>query len=103
MPSALVSSAEAGAASGDTAIKAAFPDWSEDVEEMITEGNRVVTRYTSRGTHRGEFKGIAPTGRSIAVREISIYRVAKGKVVEQWCLLDELDRLQQLGAWPSSG
>jgi steroid delta-isomerase-like uncharacterized protein len=94
---------QAGAREGIRRIKAAFPDWSEDVEEMIAEGNRVVTRYTSRGTHRGEFKGIAPTGRSIAVREISIYRVAKGKVVEQWCLLDELDRLQQLGARPSSG
>ena len=87
-----------GVRDGIRRIKAAFPDWREDVDEMIAEGNRVVTRYTSRGTHRGEFRGLAPTGRAIAVREISIYRVSNGKVVEQWCLLDELDRLRQLGA-----
>jgi steroid delta-isomerase-like uncharacterized protein len=92
----------AGVREGIRRIKLAFPDWREDVDEMVAEGRRVVTRYTSRGTHHGEFRGIAPTGRSIAVREISIYRVVKGKVVEQWCLLDELDRLQQLGARPSS-
>ena len=92
----------AGVREGIRRIKAAFPDWREDVDEMIAEGNRVVTRYTSRGTHRGEFRGIAPTGRAITVREISIYRIAKGKVTEQWCLLDELDRLQQLGALPAS-
>src|SRR3989442_3756038 len=93
----------AGVREGIRRIKLAFPDWREDVDEMITEGNRVVTRYTSRGTHRGEFRGIAPTGRAIADREISIYPVAKGSVGEQWCLLDELDRLQQLGALPAGG
>ena len=85
-----------GVREGIRRIKAAFPDWREDVEEMITEGSRVVTRYTSRGTHRGEFRGIPPTGRAVIVPEISVYRVADGKVAEQWCLLDELDRLQQL-------
>jgi len=93
----------AGVREGIRRVKEAFPDWRETVDEMIAEGNRVVTRYTSTGTHRGPFRGIAPTGRAIAVREISIYRVARGKVVEQWCLLDELDRLQQLGAAPKTG
>ncbi len=89
-----------GAREGIRRAKTAFPDWREDVEEMVAEGNRVVTRYTSHGTHRGRFSGapdLAPTGRAIAVREMSLYRVAKGKVVEQWCLLDERHRLQQLG------
>ena len=87
-----------GAREGISRIRAAFPDWHEAVEDMVTEGNKVVTRYTSTGTHRGEFRGLAPTGRRITVPEISIYRVAKGKVVEQWCLIDDLGRLQQLGA-----
>ena len=87
-----------GVRRGIARIKAAFPDWREDVEEMIAEGNRVVTRYTSRGTHRGTFWGIAPTGASVTVPEISIYRVAHGRVAEQWCLVDELGRMQQLGA-----
>jgi len=91
----------AGAREGIRRARAAFPDWHEAVEAMVTEGNTVVTRYTSTGTHLGEFRGLpglAPTGRAIAVPEISIYRVASGKVAEQWCLLDELGRLQQLGA-----
>jgi steroid delta-isomerase-like uncharacterized protein len=88
----------AGAREGITRIKAAFPDWHEAIEDMVTEGNTVVTRYTSTGTHRGEFRGLRPTGTKISVPEISIYRVARGKVTEQWCLLDDLGRLEQLGA-----
>lgn len=87
-----------GAREGIARIRAAFPDWHEAVEQMVAEGDTVVTRYTSTGTHRGEFRGIARTGRAITVPEISIYRVARGRVVEQWCLLDELGRMQQLGA-----
>lgn len=91
-----------GAREGIRRAKAAFPDWHEHVDEMVTEGNRVVTRYTSTGTHRGDFRGIPATGRPLTVREMSIYRVAHGKVVEQWCLLDELHRLQQLGVLPAT-
>ena len=89
-----------GAREGLVRIKAAFPDWNEAIDDMVTEGNKVVTRYTSTGTHRGEFRGVAPSGRKVTVPEISIYRVQKGKVVEQWCLLDELDRLRQIGGAP---
>jgi steroid delta-isomerase-like uncharacterized protein len=91
----------AGAREGIRRATTAFPDWHEAVEQVVAEGNLVVTRYTSTGTHLGEFRGlpdVPPTGRTISVPEISIYRVAGGKVVEQWCLLDELGRLQQLGA-----
>ena len=94
-----------GAREGIRRAKTAFPDWHEAVEAMVTEGNVVVTRYTSTGTHQGEFRGLpglAPTGKKISVPEISIYRVASGKVAEQWCLLDELGRLQQLGATVSA-
>ena len=77
--------------------RTAFPDWYEDVVDMIAEGDRVVTRYVSTGTHRGGFWGCAPTGLTITVHEMSIYRIADGKVIEQWCCIDELDRLMQLG------
>ena len=74
----------------------AFPDWYENVVDMVAEGDRVVTRYVSTGTHRGEFWGIAPTGIRITVHEMSIYRIAEEKVIEQWCCIDELERLIQL-------
>ena len=90
----------AAAREGLVRIKAAFPDWNEAIEDMLCEGNTVATRFTSTGTHRGEFRGVAPTGRRITVPEISMYRVQKGKVVEQWCLLDELGRLRQIGGAP---
>lgn len=86
-----------GARNGIVRIRAAFPDWHEHVEQMVTEGNTVVTRYTSTGTHRGDLDGLAPTARAIAIPEISIYRVARGKVAEQWCLYDRLVYTQQLG------
>lgn len=66
--------------------------------DLLAEGDRVVTRYLSTGTHRGPFWGLAPTGILITVHEMSIYRIADGKVIEQWCCIDELDRLTQLGA-----
>jgi steroid delta-isomerase-like uncharacterized protein len=85
---------------GITRIRSAFPDWCEHVHELLAEGAHVASRYTSRGTHRGVFGGIPPTGRTITVPEISIFRISGGKVVEQWCMVDELARLQQLGALP---
>ena len=81
-------------------VRQAFPDWPEAVEDMITEGSKVVTRYASTGAHRGAFRGIAATGATITVPEISIDSAARGEVLEQWCLLDELGRLQQLGTKP---
>jgi len=87
-----------GVRQGISRIRSAFPDWHEEVEDLVEEGDRVVSRYTSRGTHRGAFWGVSPTGRRITVAEISIFRVAGGKAAEQWCLVDELARMYQLGA-----
>lgn len=87
-----------GVRRGITRIRAAFPDWFEQVEDLVEERDRVVSRYTSRGTHRGPFWGLPPTGRPVTVPEISIFRIAKGRIAEQWCLLDELGRMEQLGA-----
>ena len=83
---------------GIVSTRTAFPDWFEKVVDMVAEGDRVATRYISTGTHRGDFWGLAPTGTKVTVHEMSIYRIAEGKIIEQWCSIDELDRLMQLGA-----
>ncbi|MDO1558465.1 ester cyclase [Brevundimonas sp. 2R-24] len=86
-----------GVVYGVKRIRTAFPDWFERVDDVLVDGDRVAVRYTSTGTHQGAFWGLAPTGARIEVREMSIYRVADGRIAEQWCLFDELARLQQLG------
>ena len=78
--------------------RASFPDWQETVDDSIAEGDRVVIRFHSTGTHRGTFAGMAPTGRKIAIREIAIYRLAGGKIVEQWGMPDLHGLLTQLQA-----
>jgi steroid delta-isomerase-like uncharacterized protein len=82
---------------GVTRIRTAFPDWHERVLDVFGSADRVASRYVSTGTHRGTFWGIEPTGRRIEIEEISIFRIAGGRVAEQWCMFDELARLQQLG------
>ena len=74
----------------------AFPDWFEDVVDIIAENDRVVTRYVSTGTHSGPYQGIQPTGKKITVDEISVFRLKENKVAEQWCLVDDLALLKQL-------
>ena len=86
-----------------TMYRSAFPDVHFTVEDQIAEGDRVVTRWTARGTHQGAFMGIPPTGKQAMVTGISITRVASGKVVEGWTNFDALGLLQQLGAGPSMG
>ena len=63
---------------------AAFPDMRITVEDMIAEGDRVAARVTMRGTHRGEFLGMAPTGKRVQVRAMDMFRIANGKIVEHW-------------------
>ncbi len=82
-------------------LRRAFPDIHFTIEDQIAEGNRVATRWTARATHRGEYQGIAPTGRAGVVTGITINRVANGKIVEGWTNLDELGMLHQLGVIPS--
>jgi steroid delta-isomerase-like uncharacterized protein len=81
----------------------AFPDIRITVEDMIAEGDKVVTRYTIRGTHKGEFFGVPPTDRQIALEGITIHRFAGGKIVEEWERYDNLGLLQQLGLAPEGG
>jgi steroid delta-isomerase-like uncharacterized protein len=79
----------------------AFPDLQITIEDQIAEGGKVVTRWSSRGTHRGEFRGIAPTGNEVRLTGIGIFRFSDGKVVESWDNFDQLGMMQQLGAIPS--
>ncbi len=82
------------------AMRAAFPDWRSTVEEMVVEGDRVVERWTGRGTHQGEFQGIGPTGKSVAVPGVVFYRIADGKIAEFRGQFDRLSLLEQLGVMP---
>jgi len=75
----------------------AFPDYHQTIHDWIVEDEKVVARWTTRGTHRGEYNGIAPTGKVIREHGIDIFRVVDGKVVEHWVELDLLGIYQQMG------
>jgi steroid delta-isomerase-like uncharacterized protein len=81
----------------------AFPDLRVTTNAVLSEGDTVVCRYTWDGTHRGDFFGVPATGRRVTVSGISVYRVAGGKIVEEWWLEDLLGLMQQLGAIPAPG
>ena len=81
----------------------AFPDLRVTANAVLSEGDTVVCRYTWDGTHRGDFFGVPATGRRVTVSGISVYRVAGGKIVEEWWLEDLLGLMQQLGAIPAPG
>jgi predicted ester cyclase len=85
-------------------LRAAFPDLRVSVEDLIAEGDKVVVRVTSRGTHRAAFAGVAPTGAAVAWSGIVIRRIGNGRVVEQWSQYDTADLVRQLSeAAQSSG
>ena len=85
------------------AVRAAFPDFHNTIEELIAEGDKVVARLTYRGTHRGHLFGIVPTGRQVVYSGIAIFRIAGGKIVDGWVIGDTLALMQQLGAVPVMG
>ncbi len=74
--------------------------WNVTIEEMIAEGDRVVVRWTSRGTHQGEVHGLPPTGKEVTNSGINIFRIAEGKIAEVWDIMDRLWLWQQLGVLP---
>ena len=85
----------------DTALYfAAFPDIKATVEDMVAEGDKVVARWIMRGIHEGTVRGIPATGRQVIVKGVTIKRIASGKVVEEWALIDMLGLMQQIGAIP---
>jgi predicted ester cyclase len=78
----------------------AFPDLQVNVEDQIAEGDKVVSRLTMSGTHKGEFMGIPPTGKKGTAKLIDIVRIVNGKVVERWGIMDQADLMKQLGIQP---
>jgi steroid delta-isomerase-like uncharacterized protein len=80
-------------------FRRAFPDCAVSVDLQLAEGDRVVTRYTVRGTHRDAFQGVPATGRSVQVSGIAIHRVAGGRIAEAWGYWDQASLLVQLGAF----
>jgi steroid delta-isomerase-like uncharacterized protein len=78
----------------------AFPDLELTIEDQIAESEEVATRWTARGTHKGELFGISPTGKQATVDGVTIDRFSGGKIVESWVNWDALGLMQQLGAVP---
>lgn len=85
-----------------TKFRQAFPDLQVAVDHMVTDDDNVAIAYTVTGTQRGDFMGIAPTGKKIKARGMQIARFENGKIAERWGSSDELGILKQLGVNPSA-
>jgi predicted ester cyclase len=78
-------------------LRKSFPDLNITGEKMVVDDDNIAIAYTITGTHKGDFMGIAPTGRKISARGVQIARFENGKLVERWGSSDQLGILQQLG------
>jgi steroid delta-isomerase-like uncharacterized protein len=90
-----------GMGTASALLRAAFPDWHSDLHQLVAEDDIVVERFTASGTHRGELMGVAPTGRTMKLEGVNIFRVRDGRIVERWGRLDDLGFRQQLGLAPA--
>jgi steroid delta-isomerase-like uncharacterized protein len=81
-------------------LRTAFPDFHADIHWQLADGDRVTTYKTYHGTHRGEFLGVAPTGRTIEFETVDVMRVQDGKIAEHWGVANLFSLMHQLGAWP---
>ncbi len=86
-----------------TLFQSAFPDGNLAVDDQIAEGDKVVTRMTFRGTHKGELMGVPPTGKTVTIGVIAIIRLEGGQLVERWGESDTMGMMQQLGVVPMPG
>ncbi len=84
-------------------VRIAFPDFAESVEDIIVDGEKVVTRFTASGTHLGPFSHAAPTGRRVHIAEMAICRLVGGQIAEKWGVIDRLGMFEQLGLNPGAG
>jgi steroid delta-isomerase-like uncharacterized protein len=84
-----------------TMLRSAFPDFKATIQQLISEGDKVVMYMTWTGTQKGEFMGVPPTGKSISINVIDIVRIADGQVVEHWGIMDQMAMMQQLGVIPA--
>jgi len=84
----------------NNAVMVAFPDFRQTVEDMIAEGNKVALRMRGRGTHKGVFQGVSPTGKQFEITGMAIRRIVNDKIVEEWANPDQLGLMQQLEIIP---
>jgi len=80
-----------------------FPDVISTIEDLIAEGDKVVARWRSRATHRGDYMGTPPSGKEVEFTGISFYRIEGNKITESWTVEDELGLMRQIGAIPEPG
>jgi steroid delta-isomerase-like uncharacterized protein len=78
----------------------AFPDIEPTMDDLVVDGDRVVGRFTYRGTHAGPLYGVPPTGNAIEMRSIDIWRIENGEFAEHWDELNYLELFQQMGLVP---
>jgi predicted ester cyclase len=78
-------------------LREAFPDLHVTSEELVAEGDMVVSRQSTRGTHKGEFLGVPPTEKEVTWTGILMFRTSEGKIVDQWLEQDVMGLMQQLG------
>jgi steroid delta-isomerase-like uncharacterized protein len=81
-------------------MRGGFPDIQWTIDEMVVEPAKVAARFTMRGTHRGPFAGVAPTGKRITVQALNIYHLCHGQIVKEYGQPDMMALLQQIGGVP---
>lgn len=84
-------------------LRIAFPHLHFRIEDLIADEERVAARVTFRGNHKGVFRGFLPTEKPFVQPQMHMVRIVEGKIVEHWCVRDDLGLMQQLGIVPSSG
>ncbi|XVQ07341.1 ester cyclase [Spirillospora sp. CA-255316] len=84
-----------------TTLHQAFPDLHVSVEDLIAEGDKVVSRNIVTGTHQGEYMGLPPTGKSVTYSEMFVVRFSGSRVAETWAVVDVYSQMRQLGVIPA--
>ena len=77
-------------------MRCAFPDAKWTMEDLLADGDKVICRWTFTGTHKGQFLNVPPSGKKVTYPIIAIYRIADGKIAEDWHIFHSLDLWQQL-------
>ena len=95
------SSSREGMRAAGAMFRTAFPDWHSDLGLLVGEDDLVVEHFTASGTQQGEIFGVPPSGKTVSLPGINIWRVRDGRIVERWGRLDDLGLLRQLGLVPA--
>ncbi len=75
----------------------AFHDTKLSIDGLIAEGDKVMSRVTLLGVHKGELEGLPPTDKTFTISAFTVFRIVDGKIAEEWEIIDELGMMQQLG------